>query len=49
MRCVGQRGEWQLGHPMHKKHRLWLDCDFASLAMLLIGISAVSLLAVGTF
>jgi hypothetical protein len=40
-------GNW--GTPMHNKNALWLDCDLASLAMLLIGISAVSLLAVSTF
>jgi len=40
-------GSW--GTPMHNKNGLWLDCDLASLAMLLIGISTVSLLAVSTF
>jgi len=34
---------------MHKQSGLWLDCDFGSFAVLLIGISAVSMLALGTF
>jgi hypothetical protein len=30
---------------MHAKNALWLDCALSSLAVLLIGISAVSLIA----
>jgi hypothetical protein len=32
---------------MHIQSRLWLDCDIGSFAVLIIGISAVSMLALG--
>jgi hypothetical protein len=34
---------------MHMQSGLWLDCDLASFAVLLFGISAVSLLALNAF
>ena len=34
---------------MHAKHVLWVDYDVGSLAVLLIGIGAVSFLAFGGF
>jgi hypothetical protein len=34
---------------MHAKRVLWLDCDLGTLAVLLIGISAVSTLAFSGF
>jgi len=34
---------------MRAKTALWLDCDFSSLTVLVIGICAVSLLAFGGF
>jgi len=34
---------------MHIQSRLWLDCDISSFAVLIVGISAVSMLALGAF
>jgi hypothetical protein len=39
----------RLGGVMRAKTALWLDCDFSSLTVLVIGVCVVSLLAVGGF